>query len=235
MPLDASKIATLSLISTGTLQTEMARRGIRSTWINGPTPMRPGQPRVVGPAFTMTYMPAREDLRTAAAWTSHSPIEALEEIPAGALVVAQGLGATNAGVIGDVMATRMKARGAVGFIIDAAVRDVPGIVASGLPVWCQGSAAPGFNAALTFATWQQPIACGGVTVIPGETVVMDEDGAVVIPEEYLDELVSVGPHHEHIEAWIIEQVVKGAPLPGLYPPNEETTARFDAEMKARGH
>ena len=230
MPLTPEMIAALKTVSTATLAGEMARRGVRNVWIGGVEPLQPGQPRVVGPAFTMRYMPNREDLRTSPAWDSHSPIEAIEEMPAGAVVVVEGHGTMIAGIVGDVMSTRMNARGVVGLVSDGVLRDRAGITAAGLPVWAPGYAAPGFNAALVFASWQVPVSCAGVTILPGETIVLDDDGAVVIPDEYLEELVPEAVHHERLEEWIIAQVAEGAPLPGLYPPSPETTARYDAAV-----
>ena len=99
---------------------------------------------------------------------------------------------------------------------------------TGLPVWCQGVAAPASVAGLTFVNWQEPIACGGVAVFPDDIVVVDEDGAVLIPQALLEEVLKAAPEQERMEAWIMEEVAKGLPLPGLYPMNAETKARYEA-------
>ena len=94
-------------------------------------------------------------------------------------------------------------------------------------------AAPPSVAGLTFVAWQQPIACGGVAVFPGDVIVADDDGAVLIPADLLDEILALAPEQERFEAWIMKQVDHGVPLPGLYPPNAENKARYEAD-KARG-
>jgi regulator of RNase E activity RraA len=111
------------------------------------------------------------------------------------------------------------------------VRDVAGVLATGLPVWCQGVSAPPSVAGLTFVAWQQPIGCGGVAVFPGDVVVVDDDGAVLIPAAMLGEMVAQAPEQERLEGWIMAQVEQGASLPGLYPPNAENKARYLADRE----
>ena len=117
-------------------------------------------------------------------------------------------------------------------VSDGVVRDLAGVLATGLPVWCSGAAAPPSVAGLTFVAWQQPIACGGVAVLPGDVVVVDDDGAVLIPAALLDEVVALAPEQERLEAWIMAQVEQGAALPGLYPPNAENQAKYLADQGA---
>jgi regulator of RNase E activity RraA len=107
------------------------------------------------------------------------------------------------------------------------------VLGTHLPVWCSGVAAPASVAGLTFVGWQQPIACGGVAVFPGDVLVADDDGAVLIPASLLDEVLQLAPEQERLEGWIMEQVNQGVPLPGLYPPNDENKARYEAEMARR--
>jgi regulator of RNase E activity RraA len=125
----------------------------------------------------------------------------------------------------------MVKRGVSGLVTDGVVRDVQGVLGTGLPVWCQGCAAPPSVAALTFVNWQEPIGCGGVAVFPSDLVVADADGAVVIPQALVSEVVAVAPEQERLEAWIVKEVEKGTPLPGLYPPNADTRARYEAGRK----
>jgi regulator of RNase E activity RraA len=113
------------------------------------------------------------------------------------------------------------------------MRDVAGVLATGLPVWCQGVAAPPSVAGLTFVNWQEPIGCGGVAVFPDDVVVVDQDGAVLIPAAYLDYVTEVAPEQERLEGWIMEEVGKGASLPGLYPPNDANKARYTAATKGK--
>ncbi len=106
------------------------------------------------------------------------------------------------------------------------MRDVAGVRATGLPVWCQGAAAPPSVAGLTFVGWGEPIGCGGVAVFPDDWIVVDDDGAVLIPAAHVDELMATAPEQEALEGWIMGEVEKGAALPGLYPPNAENLARY---------
>jgi regulator of RNase E activity RraA len=100
-------------------------------------------------------------------------------------------------------------------------------------VWCQGAAAPASVAGLTFVGWQEPIGCGGIAVFPNDIIVVDDDGAVVIPQAILEEVAKASVEQERFETWAVGEVEKGAALPGLYPPNEATKARYEAEMKGR--
>jgi regulator of RNase E activity RraA len=109
------------------------------------------------------------------------------------------------------------------------------VLATSLPVWCRGVAAPPSVAALTFADWQLPVGCGGVAIFPGDTVVADADGAVVVPQALLEAVVAEAAEQEQLEAWIMAEVEGGAPLPGLYPPDDAARARYEqARALARG-
>jgi regulator of RNase E activity RraA len=137
------------------------------------------------------------------------------------------MGITNAGIFGDILCARMKRRGAAALVTDGAVRDVAGVLSTDLPVWCAGVAAPPSVAGLTFIAWQQPVGCGGVAIFPDDVIVVDDDGAVVIPAALLDAVLSDGPKQEREEAWIMNEVRNNVPLPGLYPMNAETKARYE--------
>lgn len=229
MPLDAKTIETLKAVSTATLTTVLLKKGLRNVWIRGTRPLKPGQPRIVGPAFTLRFVPAREDLATPASWGSPiSTRAAIEAMPEGVVCVIDAMGVSDAGVFGDILCARMVKRGAAAMITDGVVRDAAGVLGTGLPVWCNGVAAPPSVAGLTFVGWQETIACGGVAVIPGDVIVVDDDGAVLIPQGLLDDVVAEAEEQERIEAWIMEQVDAGVPLPGLYPMNAETKARYEA-------
>ena len=197
--------------------------------------MKPGQPRVVGPAFTLRFVPAREDLATPASWASPiSTRAAIEAMPEGVVAVADAMGVLDAGIFGDILCSRMKKRGVAALVTDGVMRDAEGVLQSGLDVWCDGIAAPPSVAGLTFVGWQEPIACGGVAVFPDDIVVVDQDGAVLIPAAYLDQVIAEAPEQERMEAWIMSEVDRGVPLPGLYPMNEETRQRYDAWKASKG-
>ena len=232
MPLSAQTIATLSQVSTATLTTVLLKKGLRNVWMRGPRALSPGQPRQVGLAFTLRFIPAREDLATPESWSAPiSTRAAIEAMPDGVIAVVDAMGVTDAGIFGDILCARMKKRGVAALVSDGVVRDLAGVLGTGLPVWCQGAAAPASVTSLTFVSWQEPIACGGVAVFPGDVIVVDDDGAVLIPADLLDDVLAHAPEQERFEAWIMRQVDLGVPLPGLYPPNAENKARYDAEMQ----
>jgi regulator of RNase E activity RraA len=227
MALDAKGIETLSKVSTATITTILLKKGLRNVWMRGTRPLRPSQPRAVGPAFTMRFVPAREDLATPESWSSpRSTRAAIEEMPAGCIAVIDAMGITDAGIFGDILCARIRKRGVTALVTDGVVRDVIGVLATGLPVWCQGYAAPPSVAGLTFVNWQDPIGCGGVAVFPDDIIVSDEDGAVVIPQAMLDEVLATAPEQERFEAWVVREIERGEKLTGLYPPNAETKARY---------
>lgn len=233
MSLDPQIVATLSAVSTATITTILLKKGLRNVWLRGTRPLRPDQPRLVGRAFTLRFIPAREDLATPASWSSpRSTRAAIEAMPAGCIAVVDAMGITDAGIFGDILCARMQKRGVAALITDGVVRDLTGVLGTGLPVWCRGAAAPPSVAGLTFVNWQEPIGCGGVAVFPDDVIVADGDGAVVIPAAFLDEVVTDGPEQERLESWIMDEVAKDLPLPGLYPPNAETKARYAASKRA---
>jgi regulator of RNase E activity RraA len=227
--MDTKTIETLTGISTATITTVLLKKGLRNIWLRGTKPLQPGQKRIAGPAFTLRFVPAREDLATPESWSSPTSTRAaIEAMPEGCIAVVDAMGILDAGIFGDILCERMKYRNVAGLVTDGVVRDVAGVVATGLPVWCSGAAAPPSVAGLTFVGWQEPIACGGVAVFPGDTIVVDEDGAVVIPQAMLDTVLEACVEQEKLEAWIVNEVRRGVPLPGLYPANAETKARYEA-------
>ena len=226
---DRNILEALMGVGTGTLTTVLLKKGLRNVWMRGTRPLRPGQGRIAGRAFTLRFVPAREDLATPASWGKPiSTRAAIEAMPEGCIAVVDARGVTDAGIFGDILCARMQKRGVAGLVTDGVLRDVEGVLASRLSVWCQGVAAPPSVAGLTFVNWQEPIGCGGVAVFPDDVVVADEDGAVLIPAAMVAEVASLATEQELLEQWIMDEVGKGAALPGLYPPNDENKARFEA-------
>jgi regulator of RNase E activity RraA len=125
----------------------------------------------------------------------------------------------------------MAKKGVAALITDGVVRDIAGVLVTTLPVWCQGAAAPPSIARLTFVNWQEPIACGGVAVFPDDIMVVDDDGAVLIPAALVDEVLELAPDQERLEGWIMKKVEAGVSLLGLYPPNAENKALYEATKK----
>jgi regulator of RNase E activity RraA len=229
MTLETDPIAALRGVTTATLTTVLLKKGLRNVWIRGAMPMPEGETRIVGPAFTFRFVPAREDLATPASWSSPiSTRAAIEEMPEGAIAVIDAMGITDAGVFGDILCARMVKRGAAGLVTDGVIRDRAGVAATGLPIWARGAAAPPSVAGLTFTGWQETIGCGGVCVVPGDMIVADADGAVVIPAALVEEVTREAIEQERMEGWIVEEVERGEKLPGLYPMNEATRARYTA-------
>ncbi|MBS0642762.1 MAG: ribonuclease activity regulator RraA [Proteobacteria bacterium] len=219
----------LSRVSTATITTVLLKKGLRNVWMRGTRPIRPGQPKIVGRAFTLRFVPAREDLATPASWSSPiSTRAAIEAMPEQCIAVVDAMGVTDAGIFGDILCARMAKRGVAGLVTDGVVRDLAGVLGTGLPVWCQGAAAPASVAGLTFVAWQQPIGCGGVAVFPDDIVVVDDDGAVLIPQALAADVAAEAVEQERLEEWIMNEVSAGASLPGLYPPNADNLARYKA-------
>jgi regulator of RNase E activity RraA len=231
--MDGEVLRTLERVSTGTITTILLKKGIRRTFMRGPRSL-PGTAgkRVVGAAFTLRFVPAREDLATPQSWSSpQSTRAAIEAMPPGAVAVVDAMGITDCGVFGDILCARMRQRQVAALVTDGAVRDLVGVEQVGLPVWCRGAAAPPSIAHLLFVNWQEPIGCGGVAVIPGDIIVADGDGVVVIPVALAEAVATAGLEQERLEGWILTEVERGVKLPGLYPADAATMARYEAESK----
>ncbi|UXX82765.1 ribonuclease activity regulator RraA [Roseovarius pelagicus] len=226
---DAALFEALKQVTTATLTTVLLKKGLRNVWLRGSMPLDSGQAREVGRAFTLRFIPAREDLATPESWSSPTSTRAaIEAMPSGCIAVVDAMGVDDAGIFGDILCARMQKRGVAALISDGVVRDVAGVRATQLPVWCHGVSAPPSVAGLTFVDWQEPIACGGVAVIPGDVIVADDDGAVLIPAGLVEEVTASAVEQERLEGWIMSQVEAGESLPGLYPPNAENKARYEA-------
>ena len=162
MTLDPKSVETLLGVSTATITTVLLKKGLRNVWMRGTVPLRPGQPRLVGRAFTLRFVPAREDLATPESWSSpKSTRAAIEAMPAGCITVVDAMGVTDAGIFGDILCARMKQRGVAGLVTDGVVRDLAGVLGTGLPVWCRGAAAPPSVAGLTSSTGSSRSAAAG--------------------------------------------------------------------------
>src|SRR5437773_586706 len=173
----------LAGVSAATLTTILLKKGLRNVWMRGTRPIKAGQERRVGRAFTLRFVPAREDLATPESWSSpRSTRAAIESMPEGCIAVVDAMGVTDAGIFGDILCARMVKRGVAALITDGVVRDVEGVLGTNLPVWCDGFAAPPSVAGLTFVGWGEPIGCGGVALVLNDVIVADQDGAVLIPQ-----------------------------------------------------
>ena len=229
MPLSPALHDALSGISTTTIATLLAKSGRRSCRMRGPRPLANAALRLVGPAFTLRFIPTRDAPDVAG--LPASALAAIEAMPAGAVAVAGIGGAAGAGtldgVLCDFLATRLAASAVAGLVTDGAVRDGTHMLNAGMPVWAAGIAARPSASALTLVSAQDAVACGGVAVMPGDIVVADHDGAVVIPADRVGDVVRLGQGQALAEAWILSHVGRGIPLPGLHAP---ASARPSAEQ-----
>lgn len=223
----------LRQISTATLTMVLIKRGIRRTWMRGPLPVFPDAPRVVGPAFTVRFVPAREDLATPESYAKAGSFrDAIEACPAGSIMVIDGCGTQEAATLGDILVARLKVNGVVAAVTDAPVRDIAEIRKVGLPVFSAGAAAPPSIAGLVYAGYGELIGCGGVAVAPGDMVVGDADGVVVVPSALIGEVAVAGTEQERYERFVQMRVLQGQPVVGLYPPNAEALATYQRWIAA---
>ncbi len=225
---DAALFDTLRRVSTDSAAGVLLKKGLFNQWVRGPMPMRLDFPRTVGRAFTMRFIPLREDVPGALAKKLPVNRDAVEVMPPGCIAIADARGTRDAATFGDIVVTRMAKRGVAGIVTDGAVRDRMGLIASKLPIWMNGVTAPPPGARLMLAAWQEPIACGGVAVFPDDIVIADADGAVVIPAGLADEVASKGSEQERIDEWQLAQINRGVSLSELAPMpegNMKTTAK----------
>ena len=222
--------AKLLEVSTATLTTQMLKRGFRNVYMSGVRPLHQGGPRMVGEATTLRCIPAREDLDSleALASTKHPQRKAIETIAAGHVLVVDCRGELGAAGVGAILVARLKARGAAGFVCDGGVRDAGEAASLGLPVFAAGSSAPPSVMRHHAVAIDQPIGCGGVAVYPGDVVVGDGDGVVVLPAPLAAEVAEAAHEQERLEQFIMAEIQAGKPLFGTYPPNAETLARYRA-------
>lgn len=220
----------LTQVSTATLSLQLLKRGIRRVAMAGVKPLVGDQGRLVGPAYTLRFLPLREDLADPAvlAAPGYGPRRVIEEAPADSVLVIEARGVTSAGVVGDILAARLKYRGVAALVTDGAVRDGSGVAATGLPVWCAGSAAPASLGEHVGGDLQVAVGCGNVTVIPDDIIVADGDGVVVVPAALAADVAAAAIDQERFEAWVQQQVGAGRKTLGLYPPDAATQAEYDA-------
>lgn len=220
----------LSRASTATLQTQLFSRGLRNTFLFGLRPLDLGCARFVGEAFTLRYIPAREDIDVLEAFQDpHHPQRlAVESVGPGQVLVMDCRGEGRAASAGHILTTRLQRRGAEALITDGSVRDSPQIRQMGFPVFTSGVSAT-TNLVLHHAVdMQVPIGCGGVPIFPGDVLVGDEEGVVVVPRHLAAEIAAPAAEQEELERFILGRVRAGAALPGTYPPDGATLAAFRA-------
>ena len=214
---DAALFETLKRVTTDSVATVLLKKGLRNQWVRGPMPLKLDQPRTVGRAFTMRFIPVREDVPGAVPKKLPVNRDAVEVMTAGCVAVADARGVTGAATFGDIVVARMQKCGVAGIVTDGAVRDRNGLLQIGLPIWTVGITAPPPATQLMLVAWQEPIACGGVAVFPDDIIVADADGVMVLPSGLAAEVAAAGLEQERLDEWQMEQIKRGVSLSALAP------------------
>ncbi len=225
-----AQIEALKEVSTATIAGLMPRLGIRSCFMTGLVPLRPDL-QMAGQARTVRYTPAREDLNAGGPETRYArpQWQAIENIEPGDVLVMDGRGELGGGVIGDILATRVKYRGGVGIVVDGGVRDTVTVKTLDIPCYLKGMQGAAGPIALTDVDWDVPVGCAGTTVVPGDVIYGDGDGVVVIPLALFDQVLQEGIHHERLEVYIRKKIEAGSSTQGVYPPTPAITEEFDRQ------
>jgi regulator of RNase E activity RraA len=225
----------LQKVSAATLTTVLFKRGLRNVFIQGIFLLNREAPRMVGEAFTLRYIPAREDVDQLGAFEGrgHPQREAIEGCPPGHVLVMDARRDAAAATGGDILMTRLMVRGVAGVVTDGGLRDSPTIEKLAWPAYCGARSAP-LNLVRHHAVEANvPIGCGGVAVYPGDVLVGDAEGVVVIPAKMADEVAKEAAAQTEFEDWVEAKVKEGRSIFGLYPPNAETKAEFEMWKKKK--
>ena len=236
MPLSDSSKKKLAAISTATLTTVLFKRGFRNTFIQGIHRINPGAPAMVGPAYTMRYIPAREDLDHIGVFEdrSHPQRKGVEECPAGQVFVIDSRRNYAAASAGNILVTRLWKRGAAGIVTDGGFRDTPEIAEGALPAYHAHPAAPTNLIKHHAVDLNVPIACGEVAVYPGDILVGDGEGVAVIPAHIADEVADEAFEQTIFEVFVQEKVGEGRSIFGIYPPAPEAREEFKRWRTEKG-
>jgi regulator of RNase E activity RraA len=224
--MDPRTLELLKQASTATITTQLLARGLRNTFLHGLKPLTPH--RMAGEAFTLRYIPSREDVDTLDVYKDydHPQRKAIESVPPGHVLVMDCRGQGRAASAGGILATRLMIRGAAGLVTDGTLRDTPDIAQLDLPVYAQGPS-PLTNLAQHHAVdMQVPIGCAEVPVYPGDVMVGDAEGVVCVPRHLAQEIAEAAVEQDDLERFIQREIEAGKPLRGTYPPDEATLARY---------
>lgn len=223
----------LLIPSTATLTSVLRQHGITRTFMHGVAPLRPNM-KMAGPAFTLRYLPMREDLDPGTVDNLKDVQRVgIEQISEGEVFVVDARGDTRAGTMGSILATRLHCRGAAGIVTDGAYRDSPVIAELGIPAYAAAMNAHTNKTIHHPSEIQVPVACGDVAVCPGDIIVGDEEGVVVVPAQLADEVAQTAAEMEEKEVFITEKIQAGASIVGVYPPDEKTLAEYEEWKRKR--
>jgi regulator of RNase E activity RraA len=219
----------LRRVSTATLTTQLFKRGLRNTFLVGVRPLNAAAASFAAPAFTLRFIPAREDIAVPAVWgdRDYPQRKAIEAAPPGSALVVDARGDLSAAAAGDILVRRLQLRGVAAVVTDGALRDTPALAKLDYPMFCAGAAAPASVVGLFAADLQVPIGCAGVAVFPGDVVVGDGEGVVVVPRHLADEVARDGAAQERLERFVQTCIEQGRSTFGLYPPDEPTLAEYE--------
>lgn len=222
--------AALSRVSTATLTTQLFARDLRNCFLAGLRRLNADAPAMVGEAFTLRYIPAREDLDRLSVFADpeHPQRKAVESVEPGQILVMDCRGQHRAASLGGILGTRLMVRGAAGIVTDGGLRDTSDFAELPVPTYAAGPAATTNLAQHHAVDLQVPIGCAEVAIYPGDVLVGDAEGVVCLPREYACEVAADACRQEHLEEFVQAEVAAGAALPGTYPPNEETRRRYAA-------
>ncbi len=229
--------AKLMRVSTASIATQLYKRGLRNQFIQGVTPVSPKDQNMVGQAFTLRYIPAREDRNPLEVFRNpdHPQRVAVETCPEGHVLVMDGRKDARAATAGSILVTRLAVRGCAGVVSDGGFRDAHGIGQLDMPAFCAGASAPTNLTLHEAIEINGPIACGDVAVFPGDVIVGDRDGVMVIPAHLADEIAEVCSGMESFEDFVLQEVLNGTPIIGLYPcTKEENQQKYEAWRKETG-
>lgn len=214
------------------LSAQMRARGMNDVTVDGVVPLQPGE-KMIGTARTLRFVPAREDLFAAYGGGYNAQKRVFDTVGEGEIVVIDARGEPGSGTLGDILALRARARGAAGIVTDGGVRDVSAVKEVGLPIYCAGAHPAVLGR--KHVPWEADVTvgCGGVTVQPGDILVGDADGVIVLPASLASEVVDAALAKEVEDAWVAEQVSAGHALEGLFPPSGAWREAFDARQADR--
>lgn len=236
--LRADTVTLLTAISTATIATLLYKKGYRNCYVQGVMPLAADQPRMVGPAYTLRYIAAREDTDPIEAFreADHPQRVAIETCPAGHVLVMDCRQDASAASAGSILLTRLQVRGGAGVVSDGGVRDAAGAAALAMPVFAAKPSAPTNLTKHHAVDMNVPVSCGGTAVYPGDIMVGDADGVMVIPRHLADDVAQEGGPMELYEDFVLEEVLRGVAIIGLYPPTDPASSeRFELWKAARGH
>ena len=237
MALNPTTRALLAKVSTATLCTALFKRGLRNQFLQDVHPLRTGRANMVGEAFTLRYIPAREDLNPISVFQNpdHPQRKAVEDCPPGAVLVIDSRKDARAASAGSILASRLMQRGVAGLVTDGGFRDTPDIAALDMPAYHHRPSAPTNLTLHQAIDINVPIGCGDVAVFPGDVVVGDSEGVIVIPAHLADEIAAEATEMTAFEDFVTEKVMEGRTIIGLYPPTHpQTLTDFAAWRQAHG-